>query len=141
MTLPPASQWHFDNEDLFAKENRPKPINPIKSTEIFDSQHYSTVGYWGAIETWRRNNKFAPGHGMSQKEVAELVLTCANCEKNRLEKVDKLVPIVRSLKPPHLRSAIGIDAVKITPHGKAGHSHIYVLCRQLVKTIWFHGPS
>ena len=34
------------------------------------------------------------GHGLSQKDVAELVLLCANCEKNRREKEDKLVPIV-----------------------------------------------
>ena len=82
-------------------------------------------------------------------------LTCANCEKNRREKEDKLVPIVRSLKPPHSRSAIGIDAVEITPYGKAGHTHIYVVvnlftkfvllspgttvsAENLVKAIWFH---
>ena len=99
----------------------------MKCKEIFDSQHNSTVGHRGAAETRRRMNKFEPGHGMSQKEVAELVLTCANCEKNRREKEDKLVPIVRSLKSPHSRSAIGIDAVEITPHGKAGHTHIYVV--------------
>ena len=65
---------------------------------------------------------------MSQKEVAEL----ANCEKNRREKEDK---IVRSLKPPHSRSAIGIDAVEITPHGKAEHTHIYVVINLCTKSV------
>ena len=145
----------FDREDYFAKEIRPKPLKPMKCKEIFDSQHNSSVGHWGAAETWRRMNKFAPGHGKSQKDVAVLVLTCANCEKNRREKEGKLVPVVRCIKPPYSRSAIGIDAVEITPHGKAGDTHIYVVvnlftkfvslspgttvsAENLVKVIWFH---
>ena len=123
----------FDDFENSSKEIQAPPLDPLKCKEIFDSVHNATVGHWGAIETWRRMNKFAPGHGLSQKDVSELVLQCANCEKNRREKEDKLVPIVRSLKPPHSRSAIGIDAVEITPHGKEGQTHIYVVVNLFTK--------
>ena len=123
----------FDDPKGATKEITPKALNPMKCQEVFDSMHNSTVGHWGAVETWRRMNKFAPGHGLSQREVAELVMKCANCAKNRREKEDKLVPIVRSLKPPHSRSAIGIDAVEVTPHGKNGQTHIYVVVNLFTK--------
>ena len=51
----------------------------MKAKEIFATVHNATVGHWGAAETWRRMNKFAPGHGLSQREVSEPVLQCANC--------------------------------------------------------------
>ena len=123
----------FDQFASASKELTPKPVDPMKAAEIFKAVHNATVGHWGAIETWRRMNKFAAGHGLSQKDVAELVMQCANCEKNRREKEDKLVPIARSLKPPHSRSAIGIDAVEVTPHGKSGESHIYVVVNLFTK--------
>ena len=123
----------FDQFESASKELTPKPVDPMKAAEIFKAVHNATVGHWGAIETWRRMNKFAAGHGLSQKDVAELVMQCANCEKNRREKEDKLVPIARSLKPPHSRSAIGIDAVEVTPHGKSGESHIYVVVNLFTK--------
>jgi hypothetical protein len=40
---------------------------------------------------------------------------------------DALLPTIRTLKPPHSRSAIGIDAVEITPHSKDGFTHINVI--------------
>ena len=73
---------------------------------------------------------YSPGHGLSPCEVSDLVLQCA---KNRREKEDKLIHIVRSLKPPHSRSAIGVDAVEITPYGKNGQSHIYVVVNLFTK--------
>ena len=76
----------FDDFDVSAKEAQAPPPKPMNIKEIFDSVHNSTAGHWGAVETWRRMNKFAPGHGLSQKDVAKLVLLCANCEKNRRER-------------------------------------------------------
>ena len=117
----------FQDFERGAKEEKLPPPNPLKPAEIFATVHNATVGHWGAAQTWRRMNKYAPGHGLSQREVAELVLQCANCAKNRREKSDKLVPIVRSLKPPHSRSAIGIDALDVSPPGKNGECTIYVV--------------
>jgi hypothetical protein len=94
----------------------------IFAKDVFALIHNGQVGHWGAAESWRRLNKTAPGHGLSQKDVAELVQTCPNCMKNRRERDERLIPITRSLKPPHSRSAIGID-----PHGKSGQTHIYVV--------------
>jgi hypothetical protein len=37
------------------------------------------------------------------------------------------------MKPPHQRSAIGIDAVEITPNGPDGHSHIIVIVNLFTK--------
>ena len=64
---------------------------------------------------------------------------------------------MRSLKPPHSRCAIDVDAVDITSYGKNGQSHIYVLvnlvtkltalsvgtsvfAENLILTIWKTGP-
>ena len=104
----------FEPLETSAIEVKPSPVNLLKTRDILDSVRNTTVGHWGAIETWRRMNKFAPGHGLLHKEVLELIMHCAICKKDCCEKVDKLVPIGRSLKPPHSRSAIAIVAVEIT---------------------------
>lgn len=49
---------------------------------------------------------------------------------------EALIPIVRNLKPPNARSAIGIDAVEITPHGAEGYTHINVVVNLFTKFVY-----
>jgi hypothetical protein len=113
----------------------------IFANDAFDLIHNGQVGHWGAAESWRRLNKTAPGHGLSQKEVAELVQTCPNCMKNRRERDERLIPVTRSLKPPHSRSVIGIDAVGISPHGRNGQTHIYVVVNLFTKLTYLSAET
>ena len=83
----------FEEFDGSAGKLKLPPPNSMKVKDIFATVHNATVGHWGAAESWRRMNKFAPCHGLSQKEVAELVFQCVNCVKNRREKEDKLILI------------------------------------------------
>ena len=73
----------FADFDRSAKEVTFPAPDPMKAKEIFATVHNATVGHWGAAGTWRRMNNFARGHGLSQREVSELVLHYANCAKNR----------------------------------------------------------
>lgn len=47
--------------------------------------------------------------------MADLVQTCSKCIKYPIERGLRLVPLVRSLKRPHPRSVIGLDAVDVLP--------------------------
>jgi hypothetical protein len=47
--------------------------------------HNGQQGHWGVEETYKRLYKLAPGHGLSVREVSELVRECVNCQKNRRE--------------------------------------------------------
>ena len=88
--------------------------------------------------TWLRLNKTFPGHGLSFRQVAEFVAACPNCCKTRLRMQNTLQPLIRSLKPPEARTAIGIDAVTITPAGKDGHTHITVVVNLFTKFVSLH---
>ena len=55
----------FEDFDRSANEVTLPAPDPMKAKEIFATVHNATVGHWGAAETWRRMNKFAPGHGLS----------------------------------------------------------------------------
>lgn len=106
--------------------------------KVLESVHNDQVGHWGARETWRRLNKEYPGHGVSYQTITDFVAECANCQKTRREIKQRLVPVTRHLKPPHSRSAIGIDAVQITPTGKKGETHIIVIVNLFTKLVFLY---
>jgi hypothetical protein len=95
--------------------------------ECFDIVHNDKVGHMGAKKTWTRLNDTFSGHTIPFRVVEELVSSCDNCIKTRLGMRDALLPTIRTLKPPHSRSAIGIDAVEITPHSDEGYTHLNVI--------------
>ena len=70
------------------------------------------------------------------KEVADFVASCPNCIKTRLGMKEALVPVMRDLKSPRAYSAIGIYAVKITPPGRDGHTHINVVVNLFTKKVF-----
>ena len=95
-------------------------------------------GHWGLRETWKRLNQRFPGHGLPMQYISQCIAECPTCQKTRKERREHLVPMVRHLKPPHSRSAIGIDDVSITPHGKNGHTHITVIVNLFTKFVYLH---
>jgi hypothetical protein len=108
--------------------------------QIFANVHNCTEGHWGLRETWKRLNQNFPGHGASMNDISELIASCPTCQKTRKERREKLIPIVRHLKPPHARSAIGIDALAITPHGANGETHILLVVNLFTKFVYLE-PS
>jgi hypothetical protein len=111
------------------------PQYPTEETalKLFSEVHNGQHGHWGVEETYKRLNRLAPGHGMSIRQVAELVRECVNCQKNRRERSSRLVPIPRTLKPPMPRTAIGVDAVAISPPGKTGLDNLIVVVNLFTK--------
>ena len=112
----------------------------LTARQIFEEIHHSTPGHWGLRETWKRMNSQFPGHGLPMQAIADWISECSNCQKTRKERSEALIPMVRHLKPPHARSAIGIDALAITPHGPDGHTHILVIVNLFTKFV-FLTPS
>jgi hypothetical protein len=117
-------------------EIAPAPVGDMTQQDLLSSVHNSTEGHWGIAETYMRLNRRYPGHGISQAEVRDFVKACVNCEKTRRERSQRLVPVVRHLKPPHSRSAIGIDGLAITPHGPNGETHILVVINLFTKLVY-----
>ena len=129
-----------DTRPHFEVSNENKDLKMTLS-DIFNAVHNAKEGHWGLKETWKRMNKHYAGHGASMLEVSDMISQCANCQKTRKERKDRLIPIIRTLKPPHSRSAIGIDALAITPHGKNGDTHIILIVNLYSKMVYLSPSS
>lgn len=123
----------IEDLDPDAPEIKPEETVLLSPEDIFSQVHNSQTGHWGAAKTWKLMNKLAPGHGLSQAQVAELVAHCANCQKTRRSRKNNLIPVVRHLKPPRARTAIGIDTVYVTPAGENGVQYIIVVVNLFTK--------
>ena len=123
----------FDDPQEVLTTPTEREVAHVSTDQAFAEIHNGTSGHWGAKESWLRLNKFFPGHGLSFREVRELVDACSNCQKKRKERKQRLVPMIRTLKPLHCRSAIGIDSVAISPAGKRGETHITVIVNLFTK--------
>ena len=128
-----------DTADATESEISGQPLKlPNTPLEALEAVHNSKVGHMGERVTWLRLNKIFPGHGISFKQVTEFVAACPNCNKTRLGMKGVLAPIVRTLKPPEMRSAIGIDALEVTPHSPEGYTHINVIVNLFTKLVSLH---
>ena len=128
----------YETEQTPQEQTAPELHSDKKSMSKDDclkEVHNGKVGHMGARLTWTRLNKQFPGHHISYQLVQEFVAACPNCNKTRLGMKDTLVPIIRTLKPPETRTAIGIDAVEITPHGEEGYTHINVVVNLFTKFV------
>ncbi len=85
----------------------------VTQLEAFKSLHNSPVGQIGAKLTWSRLKKNYPGHSLSMRQISDLISECYTCVKARASLMHSIKPIVKNMKPPHHRSAIGIDAFEI----------------------------
>ena len=123
-----------DIEDQLGEDElKPQEIKEFTPQQAFDAVHNAQSGHWGAAKSWKLLNKLVPGHGLSQAQVAEMVSHCPNCQKNRRARKNSLIPLVRHLKPPRSRTAIGIDTVYVTPAGDDGTQFIVVVVNLFTK--------
>ena len=127
-----------DFEDDVQEIAPPTEVQRIDYYQAIKEVHNAQAGHWGAKETWKRLCRQFPGHGVPFKVVADFVDECINCQKNRRELKQRLIPITRHLKPPHSRSALGIDAVAITPVSKSGYTHIVVMVNLFTKLVYLY---
>ena len=126
-----------NNDSMCSPGDESEGLLMTKDQMIHEIHNYRE-GHWGEKETWRRLNKYFPGHSIPFARVADFVSMCATCQKTRREMSLGLKPIIRNLKPPHSRSAIGIDAVEITPHGANGQTHINVVVNLFTKLTYLY---
>ena len=66
-------------------------------------------------------NKHFPGHQITFKTVQEYVKSCPTCQKVRLLTGPSHTPMVRHLKVPHPRAAVGMDTITISPRDELGN--------------------
>ena len=125
---------NFMNPD--DREIEDPPTSHVSPETALREVHNARVGHMGGRATWIRLNKEFPGHNIPYKVVEDYISKCPNCVKTRLAMKEALIPIVRNLKPPNARSAIGIDAVEITPHGAEGYTHINVVVNLFTKFVY-----
>ena len=92
-----------------------------KIRETCRAVHNARVGHMGARRTWKALNENFPGHGLSFAVVEDFVMSCPVCQKDRLRMSNTIKPIYRTVKQEHLRKAIGIDHVDITPADEDGN--------------------
>ncbi len=135
MNMDEEPELNFEPEipPLFENEILPPLQLTVDQEGALRMVHNSKDGHWGAFETWRRVNDLCPGHHISMDQCKSFVLHCACCQKTRLERKRRLIPIVRSLKPPHSRSAVGIDWLSITPIGPNGEDSILIVVNLFTK--------
>ena len=124
-----------DEQDVPAPPEDLPPQEHMSKLDCLEAAHNKRVGHVGERSTWKRIQTWFPGSGISYRDVSEHIAQCTTCIKTRLGMRDKLVPVRRTLKPEHLRSAIGIDAVDITPHSKDGYTHINVVVNLFTKFV------
>ena len=108
-------------------------IGQITQTEMLHQVHNSRVGHFGIKVTHRRLNIAFPGHGISIRQIEDFISTCPTCQKDRLTMNTALKPVVRHIKPPHQRSAVGVDILSVSPADKFGHVCIIVIINHFTK--------
>jgi len=100
-------------------------IDPVD--KVLSQVHGGRVGHHGVRRTWLALNQKFPGHRITYDTVREYVTTCPVCQKTRLGMVDTVEPVVRTLKPEHMRSMIGFDHLAVTPPDSDGNKVILVV--------------
>jgi hypothetical protein len=121
---------HVDeNEDELVRVDSPK----LTPDEALRTVHGGRMPHVGARRTYLELCKYYPGHSIPYRYVAEFVATCPICQKDRLGMSDSLKPVVRHLKPTHLRSTVGIDNLTISPPDKYGNNYCEVIINHYTK--------
>ena len=54
------------------------------SAEMFKEVHGGRKLHWGSRRTWQVLNKRFPGHGISFRQIEDMVAKCPFCQKDRL---------------------------------------------------------
>lgn len=102
---------------------------------ILSQVHGGRAGHHGERRTWALLNRSFPGHHIPYRLVAEFVLMCPVCQKDRLGMLpmDTLPAITRHLKVDGNRSVVGVDTLTITPPDRLGNKYLVVLVNHFTK--------
>lgn len=99
--------------DTLAAEDLANPKKaPPTPEELLASVHGGRFGHAGAKRTYDRLSQLYPGHRIPIRVVEDYVSSCVVCQKARLSMTSAIEPIVRTIKPPHHRSAVGVDHLR-----------------------------
>lgn len=105
---------------------------------VIGKVHGGRMGHQGARRTWLLLNEAFPGHRIPYNLVVDFVSRCPACQKYRFGLVDTIDPVVKTLKPPHHRSTIGMDTLTVTPIDKHGHKYILVVSNHMTKFVYLY---
>ena len=104
--------------------------------DMFAKVHGGRNFHMGARRTWLEMNRVFPGHKVKYRKLAEMIMECPVCQKDRNEQTDKIEPSVRHIKPPHWRARVGVDNLKVTPADANGNEHLIVVVDQFSRHVW-----
>ena len=104
-----------------------------KASEIHPPEYYLEQLHGGRNlhrgirATWLALNKYFPGHNIPFRLVAEFIMNCPRCQKDRHGMTNNIKPLTLHLKPPHQRARIGVDRLTITPADEDGNCNLIVI--------------
>ena len=104
--------------------------------EMFAKLHGGRNFHMGARRTWLELNRLFPGHRIKYRKIAEMIMECPICQKERHDMSDKIEPLVRHIKPPHWRARVGVDNLGVTPPDEHGNEHLIVVVDQFSRYVW-----
>lgn len=108
-------------------------VLPTTPETILKMVHGGRNGHHGVRRTYNLLNKMFAGHRISIAKVRDFIAECPICQKLRIHMVDQIEPIVRHLKPPHQRSAVGVDTLTVTPVDTNGNLYCVVIVNHFTK--------
>jgi len=114
----------------------PVPPQGPRAREMFDQVHGGTSFHQGLARTVAKLDKQFPGHGIPVTVVADWILTCAHCQKYRLGRGPRLVPVVKSFHAEHSHSTVSADGLEIGIDN-FGNRHLMVFVNSLTKHVHF----
>lgn len=97
--------------------------------------HGGRSGHAGVKRTYDRLSQMYPGHRIPIRVVQDYVSSCVVCQKTRIGMTSAIEPIVRTIKPAHQRSALGVDHLTVTPADEFGNDGIYVVVNLFSKLV------
>ena len=106
------------------------------SAEMFKEVHGGRKLHWGSRRTWQALNKRFPGHGISFRQIEDMVAKCPICQKNRLGMNGYVEPIYRHLKKTSPPGAVGVDLLTVTPVDDAGNTCLIIIVVFYIKYVW-----
>ena len=109
------------------------PPSPMTIDDMFKSVHGGKNLHRGVAFTHRALNQKFPGHKIPVRIIQDKIETCSTCQKI-LKGLNQTIPTeIRTLKPPHYRSRIGVDTLTVTPKDRFGNVCIIVCVEHFSK--------
>ena len=123
-TMPTQSATSAEEETI---------VEHLTQLQMLQRVHNSRAGHRGIKATMYFLDKHFPGHGISQLQVDDFISTCITCQKDRLTMKTARQAVVRHIKPPHQRGAVGVDILSFSPPDKFGNVCLIVIVNHFTK--------